>query len=89
MAFTHQGHWDVNDPLSDIRNLPFPVAKDDGVVTGLRAKLQAEQKQRALRELDAAIASRRMATSLRASSTPPSNGRPGIGVRSSSTSSAS
>jgi endoglucanase len=55
MAFTHQGHWDANDPLSDIRNLPFPVVKDDGVVTGLRAKLQAEQKQRALRELDAAI----------------------------------
>jgi endoglucanase len=56
MAFTHQGHWDMNDPLSDIRKLPFPVARDDTTVIGLRMKLQAEQKQRALRELDAAIA---------------------------------
>jgi endoglucanase len=56
MAFTHQGHWDANDPLSDIRKLPFPIARDDRVVADLRTRLQAQQKQRALRELDAAIA---------------------------------
>ena len=25
MVFTHQGHWDPADPLSEIRGLPFPI----------------------------------------------------------------
>lgn len=56
MAFTHQGHWDANDPLSDIKRLPFPVVKADDAVVALRLGLEAQQKTRALRELDAAIA---------------------------------
>jgi endoglucanase len=56
MAFTHQGHWDPSDPLSDIRKLPFPVTRGDNAVAGLRHRLEAQQKSKALRELDAAIA---------------------------------
>ena len=56
MAFTHQGHWDATDPLSNIRQLPFPVARDDKAVIDLRIRLQAERKLRALHELDLAIA---------------------------------
>lgn len=56
MAFTHQGHWDANDPLSEIRKLPFPVTKDDSAVAGLRLKLEVQGRTRALRELEKAIA---------------------------------
>ena len=55
MAFTHQGHWDPADPLSSIRGLPFPVRHDDAAVVELRARLLAEGKEQALKELDAAI----------------------------------
>ena len=56
MAFSHQGHWDPNDPLSEIRDLPFPVRRDDAPVAQLRAKLAADQKTKALHELDMALA---------------------------------
>lgn len=56
MAFTHQGHWDEKDPLSEIRDLPFPPSGADGKVAALRARLVAGQKSAALRELDLAIA---------------------------------
>lgn len=55
MAFTHQGHWDPNDPLSSITGLPFPVRGDDAAVRNLRGRLVAERKEQALKELDAAI----------------------------------
>ncbi len=55
MAFTHQGHWDPNDPLSAIRELPFPVRRDDASVARLREKLVADQKAKALHELDLAL----------------------------------
>jgi endoglucanase len=56
MAFTHQGHWNPNDPLSSIRQLPFPVRRDDTVVEKLRTGLVAGRHDQALKELDAAIA---------------------------------
>jgi endoglucanase len=55
MAFTHQGHWNPNDPMSSIKGLPFPIRANDIVVRDLRAKLIAERKEKALKELDDAI----------------------------------
>ncbi len=56
MAFTHQGHWDDKNPLSSIKGLPFPIRRDDKAVKDIRAGLIAENKERALKELDTAIA---------------------------------
>ena len=56
MVFTHQGHWDPADPLSNIRGLPFPIAADDAAVQKIRQQLIAAGKPRALAMLDGAIA---------------------------------
>jgi endoglucanase len=56
MVFTHQGHWDAADPLSDIRGLPFPIQAEDAAVQNIRQQLIAGAKPRALGMLDAAIA---------------------------------
>jgi endoglucanase len=56
MAFTHQGHWDAADPLSNIRGLPFPIRAEDAAVKNIREQLIAGGKQRALKMLDDAIA---------------------------------
>jgi endoglucanase len=56
MAFTHQGHWNRNDPLSEITKLPFPLNRSDASIVELRARLQAEERSAALRELDTALA---------------------------------
>jgi endoglucanase len=56
MVFTHQGHWDAADPLSDIRGLPFPIQAEDTAVQNIRQQLMAGAKPRALAMLDAAIA---------------------------------
>ena len=56
MAFTHQGHWNPNDPLSEIRDLPFPLSRDDVSVAKMRAGLAAIQSSKALHELDLALA---------------------------------
>jgi endoglucanase len=55
MVFTHQGHWDPQEPLSNIRGLPYPVRADDLIVRSMRERLRADGKQRALEELDKAI----------------------------------
>jgi endoglucanase len=55
MVFTHQGHWNPSDPLSGIKGLPFPIRRDDTAVRTIRARLIAEKKEQALKELDAAI----------------------------------
>jgi endoglucanase len=55
MVFTHQGHWDPQEPLSRIRGLPYPVDASDPAVQALRRRLQTEGQQRALDELDRAI----------------------------------
>lgn len=56
MAFTHQGHWDANDPLSDIRGLPYPIVATDKPVVALDAQLSAAHKTAALQILrEAAI----------------------------------
>jgi endoglucanase len=55
MVFTHQGHWDPAEPLSNIRGLPFPILPDSSVVQDIRRQLRAGGKQRALEELDGAI----------------------------------
>ncbi len=56
MVFTHQGHWDPAEPLSSIRQLPFPIRADDPPVKGLRSELVATGRTRALQELDRAVA---------------------------------
>lgn len=56
MVFTHQGHWDEKNPLSSIKELPFPIRRDDKTVSDIRTSLVVEGKERALKELDTAIA---------------------------------
>lgn len=56
MVFTHQGHWDPADPLSNIRGLPFPIEADDPAVQNIRQQLIAGAKPHALAMLDRAIA---------------------------------
>jgi endoglucanase len=55
MVFTHQGHWDANDPLSRIRGLPFPFSSGDAVVGRMQQSLNAGAKTRALRDIDEAL----------------------------------
>jgi endoglucanase len=55
MAFTHQGHWLAEEPLSSIRGLPYPIHADDPRVQELRRQLLEEQKTQALAALDRAI----------------------------------
>jgi endoglucanase len=55
MAFTHQGHWDPEDPLSNIHGLPYPIQPDSAVVKNMRQQLVDANKPRALHELDHAI----------------------------------
>ena len=55
MVFTHQGHWDLTDPLHSIRGLPYPVSAADPKVRFIRRQL-ATSSASALRDLDAAIA---------------------------------
>jgi endoglucanase len=55
MAFTHQGHWLPEEPLSSIRGLPYPIRADDPRVQKLRQHLLEEQKTQALAALDQAI----------------------------------
>jgi endoglucanase len=56
MVFTHQGHWDRADPLSNIRGLPFPIRAEDAAVKNVRQQLIAGGNRRALKMLDTAIA---------------------------------
>jgi endoglucanase len=56
MAFTHQAHWDANDPLHDIRDLPYPVRVDDPAVQALKQRLSDTGKTRALTVLQGALA---------------------------------
>ncbi|MGY3031823.1 endoglucanase [Bradyrhizobium sp. USDA 4354] len=56
MVFTHQGHWDEQDPLHDIRDLPYPISAGDSAVQALRRDLQDRHAAKALGMLDTAIA---------------------------------
>jgi len=56
MVFTHQGHWDAQDPLHDIIDLPYPISASDPAVRMLRQDLQARGAAKALGMLDTAIA---------------------------------
>lgn len=55
MVFTHQGHWDAQDPLHWIKGLPFPISADDPKVQAIRRELQ-DQNATALDMLERAIA---------------------------------
>ncbi|MBR0753322.1 cellulase family glycosylhydrolase [Bradyrhizobium jicamae] len=57
MVFTHQGHWDAQDPLHWIKGLPFPISADDPRVQAIRRDLQDENATAALDMLERAIAS--------------------------------
>ena len=56
MVFTHQGHWDANDPLHNIRGLPYPIHGADPDVRAIRKQLSNERSVAALEALDRAIA---------------------------------
>ncbi|WP_262048769.1 glycoside hydrolase family 5 protein [Bradyrhizobium sp. Bra78] len=56
MVFTHQGHWDAQDPLHDIIDLPYPINAGDPKVQALRRDLQDRGATKALGMLDTAIA---------------------------------
>ncbi|WP_407185979.1 glycoside hydrolase family 5 protein [Bradyrhizobium centrosematis] len=56
MVFTHQAHWDAQDPLHDIIDLPYPINAGDPKVRALRQDLQDRGATKALGMLDTAIA---------------------------------
>lgn len=56
MVFTHQGHWDVQDPLHDIIDLPYPISAGDPGVQAVRKDLEMRGATKALGMLDTAIA---------------------------------
>ncbi len=56
MVFTHQAHWDAQDPLHDIIDLPYPINAGDPKVQAIRSDLQARGAVKALGMLDVAIA---------------------------------
>ncbi|WP_245444408.1 cellulase family glycosylhydrolase [Bradyrhizobium sp. Y36] len=59
MVFTHQAHWDAQDPLHDIIDLPYPIDAGDPKVQAIRRDLQARGAVKALGMLDVAIAAAR------------------------------
>ncbi|MCK1738786.1 cellulase family glycosylhydrolase [Bradyrhizobium sp. 138] len=59
MVFTHQAHWDAQDPLHDIIDLPYPIDAGDPKVRALRQDLQDRAATKALGMLDIAIAAAR------------------------------
>ncbi|RXH22495.1 endoglucanase [Bradyrhizobium nanningense] len=59
MVFTHQAHWDAQDPLHDIIDLPYPIDAGDPKVRAMRQDLQARGATKALGLLDVAIAAAR------------------------------
>jgi endoglucanase len=56
MVFTHQGHWDPNDPLHSVTGLPYPIRAADPAVQALRRHLSSERSLAALEMLDRSIA---------------------------------
>lgn len=48
MVFTHQGHWDPANPLSRVRDLPFPLVANDPAVERLRSELTLRGDNEAL-----------------------------------------
>ncbi|WP_128928271.1 glycoside hydrolase family 5 protein [Bradyrhizobium guangxiense] len=56
MVFTHQAHWDAQNPLHDIIDLPYPINASDPKVRALRQDLQDRGATKALGMLDTAIA---------------------------------
>ncbi|WP_375306783.1 cellulase family glycosylhydrolase [Bradyrhizobium sp. A11] len=59
MVFTHQAHWDAQDPLHDIIDLPYPINPGDPKVQALRKDLELRGATKALGMLDVAIAAAR------------------------------
>ncbi|MBR0893693.1 cellulase family glycosylhydrolase [Bradyrhizobium tropiciagri] len=58
MVFTHQAHWDPNQPLHDVTGLPYPLHADDPKVQQLREQLTALNKPKALAMVDRATPDR-------------------------------
>jgi endoglucanase len=56
MVFTHQGHWDPQDPLHAVKGVPYPVEADDLAVRMIRRQLADQRSGAALAMLDRAIA---------------------------------
>jgi endoglucanase len=57
MVFTHQGHWDPQEPLHQIKGLPYPISAENPRVQAIRRELQDDNATAALGMLDRAIAS--------------------------------
>ncbi|MGY4476471.1 glycoside hydrolase family 5 protein [Bradyrhizobium sp. USDA 3364] len=58
MVFTHQAHWDPNEPLHDVTGLPYPIRADDPRIQELRERLTAQNQRKALAMIDRAIPDR-------------------------------
>jgi endoglucanase len=56
MVFTHQNHWDAQEPLHQVKGLPYPIRAKDPRVEAVRRKLQDQNATEALTMLDRAIA---------------------------------
>lgn len=55
MVFTHQGHWEAQEPLHWIKGLPYPIGAQDPRVQVLRRELEDEGATAALDMLDRAL----------------------------------
>lgn len=55
MVFTHQGHWDAQEPLHRIKGLPYPIRARDPRVQAIRRELKEGNATAALGMLDKAI----------------------------------
>lgn len=55
MVFTHQAHWDPNDPLHHIRGLPYPLRAEDPDVREIRRRLLDDNNPAVLAMLDRAV----------------------------------
>lgn len=58
MVFTHQAHWDQNEPLHYVTGLPYPIRADDPRVQQLREQLTAQNHREALAMVDRATPDR-------------------------------
>jgi endoglucanase len=55
MVFTHQSHWDAQEPLHQVKGLPYPISAKDPRVQAIRRELQDQNATEVLTMLDRAI----------------------------------
>ena len=60
VVFTHQAHWDPENPLHDIRGLPYPIRAEDPAVKKIRRRLADDNNAKALAMLNRAVPDERI-----------------------------